>query len=65
MANSIVDVLQAIIGNYWMDKLLDLSIDGAGSIVGRVFGAVTRTESLLQPNVYRVWCGAHQLELAL
>ena len=64
MANSIVQVLQAVIGNNWMDKMIGISTDGAASMVGRVSGAVTRIERYLKPSVYRVWCGALQLDLA-
>lgn len=61
--NSIFKCRQAIIGNNRMDWLLGMSSDGAASMIGRVSIAVIRIESLLKPNVYRVWCGAQQLEM--
>lgn len=59
MASSIIEVLQAIFRNNCMYKLLGLSTDGAASMVGRVSSAMTRMESLLKRNVYRIWCVAH------
>lgn len=39
MANYINEVLQDIISNNWVEKLLGLSTDGAALMVGRVSGA--------------------------
>ena len=34
-------------------------------MVGRVRGAVTRIEQICANPIYRVWCEAHQLDLAV
>lgn len=65
MAMCVARLLEALIGNGWTDKLVGLSSDGAASMVGRISGAVTRLEKMVPHPVYRVWCGAHQLDLAV
>lgn len=65
MCNVVAILLAAVVGMNWNKKLVGIATDGAASMVGHVSGAVTRLERLCLPAVYRVWCGAHQLDLAV
>lgn len=65
IANSIVHLLQAVLENDWMDKVLGISTNGAASMTGIFSGAVTHLEHIMKPNIYRMRCGAHQLDLAV
>ena len=65
MALSVVRLLEGMLGGDWSDKMVGNSSDGAASMVGRVSGAVTRIEGMVTHSLYRVWCGAHQLDLAV
>lgn len=53
----------------WKDKLISVSTDGASSMTGRHQGVVTRLDQLCMNEegrgIYRVWCGAHQLDLLI
>lgn len=57
--------LTAFCGDTWKRKVIGASTDGAASMVGRLSGAVTRIIQGCMPGVYWVWCGAHQLDLAV
>ena len=65
MALAVARLFESLLGNDWTNKLVGLSSDGAASMVGRISGAVTRLESMVSHSLYRVWCGAHQLDLAV
>lgn len=65
MCNVVARLLAAVVGLDWNKKLIGIASDGAASMVWHVSGAVTRLERLCVPEVYRVWCGAHQLDLAV
>jgi hypothetical protein len=49
----------------WKSKLVGISTDGAASMAGRLSGAVTRLACGTLSGFYRVWCGAHQLDLVI
>lgn len=65
MCDIVSRLLNALGGSESMRKVVGISSDGAASMVGRINGAVTRLERLMPSGVYRVWCGAHQLDLAV
>jgi hypothetical protein len=44
-------------------KLIGIATDGARNMTGRHSSAVTRLASGGFPGFYRIWCGAHQLDL--
>lgn len=64
MAGLIKKFLVAICPN-WQKKLIGIASDGTSSMTGRFKGAVTRLENLSSFSLYRVWCGAHQLDLVI
>jgi hypothetical protein len=49
----------------WNDKLIGKSTDGASNMSGRYQGVVTYLCNNTPHLVYRVWCGAHQLDLVV
>ena len=49
----------------WKDKLIGISTDGASNMTGRYQGVVTYLCNETPHLVYRVWCGAHQLDLVV
>jgi hypothetical protein len=49
----------------WTDKLIGISTDGASNMTGRYQGVVTYLCNDTPHLVYRVWCGAHQLDLVV
>ena len=51
--------------NNWKSKLISVSTDGASNMHGRFQGAVTRLDDVCLPGFYRIWCGAHQLDLVI
>ena len=49
----------------WKKKMISVSTDGASNMHGRHQCAVTRLEEVCSDGFYRIWCGAHQLDLAV
>ena len=49
----------------WTSKVIGITTDGAASMTGTRSGLVSRLQSVTSPGLYRIWCGAHQLDLAL
>ena len=49
----------------WRKKMISASTDGASNMQGRHQGAVTRLDQVCNGGFYRVWCGAHQLDLVV
>ena len=49
----------------WRKQLLGIGSDGASSMTGPLQGFVTRIAKESSNNVYRVWCGLHQLDLVM
>ena len=49
----------------WKVKLIGVTTDGAASMTGPRKGIVSRIQGVVSKGLIRVWCGAHQLDLAL
>ena len=49
----------------WKEKLIGITTDGASNMTGCTQGVVTRLENEAFPGLYRIWCGAHQLDLII
>ena len=49
----------------WRHKLLGIAADGASMMTGEFQGVGTRLEQQTSHNVYRIWCGLHQLDLVM
>ena len=49
----------------WKDKLIGISTDGTSNMTSRYQGVVTYLCNNTPHLVYRVWCGAHQLNLVV
>ena len=64
MYNLIKKFLDALCSG-WTDKLIGISTDGASNMTGRYQGVVTYLCNDTPHLVYRVWCGAHQLDLVV
>lgn len=64
MFNELVKLFQAVVGDRWNQKV-GIATGGEASIVGKVADAVTRLEQMMRKGLYRVWCGARQLDLVV
>lgn len=64
MAELITGFLEVLCPS-WKIKLIGISSDGASSMTGRISGCVTRIHRNCVGPCYRVWCGAHQLDLVI
>ena len=60
----IVKVLDIIIP-LWRVKLIGITTDGASAMVGSIQGTCTRLAKECKSEIFRIWCGTHQLDLAL
>jgi hypothetical protein len=60
----IVRVLDVLSPN-WRHQLIGVSSDGASAMTGCVQGTVTRLEHETHHPIFRIWCGAHQLDLVV
>jgi hypothetical protein len=49
----------------WRHQLIGISSDGASAMTGCVQGTVTRLEREAHHHLFRIWCGAHQLDLVV
>ena len=49
----------------WKKKMISVSTDGASNMQGHHQGAVTRLDEVCYDGFYRIWCGAHQLDLVV
>ena len=54
----------ALHGN-WKNKIVGISTDGEKKMTGQISGVATRFQEIAKPGFIRVWCGAHQLDIAL
>ena len=59
----ITSVLRVLVGSEWSKKLLDVTSDSASNMVGRHRGLQTLLERQCDFPIFRIWCGAHQLDL--
>lgn len=65
MFDMISQLLEAVLGSCWRNKLLSVATDGARNMTGRVQGAVTRFQQVCLPGFIRIWCANHQLDLVI
>ena len=49
----------------WRTKLIGIGSDGENTMTGHLQGVVTRMEQAADHEIYRVWCGLHQLDLVM
>ena len=49
----------------WRDQLISVSTDGASAMTGCVQGTRTRLSRECNGEIFRIWCGAHQLDLVV
>jgi hypothetical protein len=49
----------------WKMKIVGITTDGATSMTGVRKGIVSRIQAVVAKGLIRVWCGVHQLDLAL
>lgn len=64
----ITKCLSCLFERCWRCKLIGVSTKGAANMVGILSGAVNRIIGIISgcnSNLYRVWCRAHQLYLAV
>ena len=47
----------------WRSKILGVGSDGAPTMTGCIQGVVIQLEQQAEHQLYRVWCGLHQLDL--
>ena len=64
MSNLVFDFLDIVCPD-WRAKLIGVSTDGASVMTGSVKGVATRIEKEAKYNIYRIWCGLHQLDLVM
>jgi len=64
MYNLISGVLD-IVCPTWRSKILGVGSDGAPAMTGCIQGVVTQLEQQAEHQIYRVWCGLHQLDLVM
>lgn len=62
--NEFCKLFWAVVEQKRKNKFIGIAIDCAASKTKKVFGAVTGIELILLGDVYLVWCGANQLNLA-
>lgn len=49
----------------WRTKIVSIGTDGERTMTGRISGVQTRFEQAAKFEVRRIWCGLHQLDLAV
>ncbi|KAG7338215.1 hypothetical protein IV203_031377 [Nitzschia inconspicua] len=49
----------------WRHQLIGVTTDGASTMTGCIQGTCTRLSNECHGNIFRVWCGAHQLDLVV
>ena len=64
MFRLVADFLNALCPS-WKAKLIGVSSDGASNMTGHISGVVSRLHKVCLPGCYRVWCAAHQMDLAV
>jgi hypothetical protein len=62
--NLVVSLLDAIAPN-WKYQLIGIATDGASTMTGRIKGTCTRLSNECHSGIFRIWCGAHQLDLVM
>lgn len=65
MYDAVRCILRVVAGIFWDHKLLAVTTDGAANITGRHRGMVSILQHISSHTIYRVWCGAHQIDLVV
>ena len=65
MFDLVQGIMGSLAGDTWTRKLIAVTTDGAANMVGRYRGVVSLLEKACSHSIYRVWCGAHQLDLVV
>ncbi len=60
----VVETMDVLAPN-WRHQLIGITTDGASAMTGCVQGTCTRLSNECHGNIFRVWCGAHQLDLVV
>lgn len=60
----VVEVMDVLAPN-WRHQLIGVSTDGASAMTGCVQGTTTRLSHECHSSIFRIWCGAHQLDLVV
>ncbi|KAI2492556.1 hypothetical protein MHU86_22007 [Fragilaria crotonensis] len=63
-ANLVVSLLDVLALN-WRHQLIGIATDGASTMTGSIKGTCTRLSNECHSRVFRIWCGAHQLDLVM
>ncbi len=61
----LVVALLNILAPKWRHQLIGVTTDGASNMTGRISGTATRLSSEVHSHMFRIWCGAHQLDLVV
>jgi hypothetical protein len=49
----------------WREQLIGIASDGASEMTGCIQGTLTRLANGCDGHMYRIWCGAHQINLVV
>jgi hypothetical protein len=61
----LVDEALNVLAPNWRHQLIGITTDGASAMTGCVQGTCTRLSNECVGNIFRIWCGAHQLDLVV
>jgi hypothetical protein len=64
MLDVVTEVMKSL-DTSWKRKIIGVTTDGAPNMTGSRSGLATRIQNVASPGFMRVWCAAHQLNLAL
>ena len=62
--NLVVSLLDVLAPN-WRHQLIGIATDGASPMTGCIKGTCTRLSKKCHSRIFRIWCGAHQLDLVM
>jgi len=62
--NLVVSLLDVLAPN-WRHQLIGIATDGASTMTGCIKGTCTRLSNECHSRIFRIWCGAHQLDLVM
>ena len=62
---SLVVTLLDVLAPNWRHQLIGIATDGASTMTGCIKGTVTRLSNECHSPIFRIWCGAHQLDLVM
>jgi hypothetical protein len=61
----LVTKLLTVLAPDWRYQLIGIATDGASTMTGCISGTCTRLARECHSSIYRIWCGAHQLDLVV